>query len=160
MDCGHAGHSDYNASANILAFGTGEGARRGAFSLETSMIREIDRRRSEWAVSLCHTIPNQLGQSYQRSGDGGILNPVIFNARGQPGKFRIVTLWLRTIHRFGAVFAVSTCQPLRTAMLRLLQTHNSTLLVWSLAFPSAYQSVKVPVRRPARLQTDCQTYPT
>ena len=41
MACGHADHADYNASANILASGIGAAGRREAFSLETSMTRQI-----------------------------------------------------------------------------------------------------------------------
>ena len=42
--CGHADNADLNAARNILAFGIGASARRGAFALATPVTREIDRK--------------------------------------------------------------------------------------------------------------------
>ena len=42
--CMACGHADY--AANILAYWIGAAARRGAFSLEPPMTREIDTRRA------------------------------------------------------------------------------------------------------------------
>ncbi len=44
--CGHADHADLNAARNIMAFGIGASARRGAFALATPVTREIDRKRA------------------------------------------------------------------------------------------------------------------
>ncbi len=44
--CGHADHADLNAARNIMAFGIGASARRGAFALATPVTREIDRKQA------------------------------------------------------------------------------------------------------------------
>ena len=54
MACGHADHADYNASANIRASGIRAARRREAFSLETSMTRQIGTQVATYWVTHVH----------------------------------------------------------------------------------------------------------